>query len=30
MQFVESENTNKNTNFNVKELVSFDTPESEV
>jgi len=30
MQFVESENTNKNTNFNVKELVSFDIPESEV
>jgi hypothetical protein len=30
MQFVESENTNKNTNFNVKELVSFDTPEPEV
>jgi hypothetical protein len=30
MQFVESENTNKNTNFDIKELVSFDKPEPEV
>ena len=30
MQFVESENTNKNTNFDIKELVSFDKPEPEI
>lgn len=30
MQFVESENTNKNTNFDIKELVSFDKPEPKV
>ena len=30
MQFVESENTNKNTNFDIKELVSFDKPQSEI
>lgn len=30
MQFVESENTNKNTNFDIKELVSFDKPQPKV
>ena len=30
MQFVESENTNKNTNFDIKELVSFDKPQPEI
>ena len=30
MQFVESENTNKNTNFDIKELVSFDKSEPKV
>ena len=30
MQFVESENTNKNTNFDIKELVSFDKSQPKV